>query len=199
MFKDFEIVVSDHSTDNTIKDICDKWSEKLTLVYVINDCGRGIISPNINNAMRFCTGQWIKILFQDDFLFNANSLSLQSKFAYNNIDCKWFMTTFYHSNTGHDFYRLFHPRWNDMIWTGNNTMGCPSGMSIINNNLIYFDENLNWLMDVDYYKRMFEKYGQPKILDRVTVVNRTSPHRLTESISQSVKDTELNILISKYA
>ena len=54
-------------------------------------------------------------------------------------------------------------------------------------------------MDVDYYKRMFEKYGQPKILDRVTVVNRTSTHRLTESISQSVKETELNLLISKYA
>jgi len=148
--------------------------------------------------MRFCTGQWIKILFQDDFLFNANSLSLQSKFAYNNIGCKWFMTTFYHSNTGHDFYRLFHPKWNDMIWTGNNTMGCPSGMTIVNNNLIFFNESLNWLMDVDYYKRMFEKYGQPKILDRVTVVNRTSPHRLTESISQSIKDTELNMLVAKY-
>ena len=109
------------------------------------------------------------------------------------------MTKFYHSNDGKTVYRLYHPKWNDMIWTGNNTMGCPSGMTIINNNLIYFDEDLNWLMDVDYYKRMFEKYGRPTILDRVTVVNRTSEHRLTESISQSVKDTELNMLVNKYA
>jgi hypothetical protein len=108
------------------------------------------------------------------------------------------MTTFYHSNTGHDFYRLFHPKWNDMIWTGNNTMGCPSGMTIVNNNLIFFNESLNWLMDVDYYKRMFDRHGQPKILDQVTVVNRTSPHRLTESISQSIKDKEVNMLVAKY-
>jgi len=192
-------VISDHSIDNTIKDICDKWSEKLTLVYVVNDRGRGVISPNINNAMRLCTGQWIKILFQDDYLYDENSLQIQANLLKSQPSTIWLMTKFYHSNDGKTVYRLYHPKWNDMIWTGNNTMGCPSGMTIINNNLIYFDEDLNWLMDVDYYKRMFEKYGRPTILDRVTVVNRTSEHRLTESISQSVKDTELNMLVNKYA
>ena len=192
-------MISDHSIDNTIKDICDKWSEKLTLVYVVNDRGRGVISPNINNAMRLCTGQWIKILFQDDYLYDENSLQIQANLLKSQPSTIWLMTKFYHSNDGKTVYRLYHPKWNDMIWTGNNTMGCPSGMTIINNNLIYFDEDLNWLMDVDYYKRMFEKYGRPTILDRVTVVNRTSEHRLTESISQSVKDTELNMLVNKYA
>ena len=192
-------MISDHSIDTTIKDMCDKWSEKLTLVYAVNDRGRGVISPNINNAMRLCTGQWIKILFQDDYLYDENSLQIQADLLKSEPSTIWLMTKFYHSNDGKTVYRLYHPKWNDMIWTGNNTMGCPSGMTIINNNLIYFDEDLNWLMDVDYYKRMFDKYGRPTILDRVTVVNRTSEHRLTESISQSVKDTELNMLVNKYA
>lgn len=192
-------MISDHSIDTTIKDICDKWSEKLTLVYAVNDRGRGVISPNINNAMRLCTGQWIKILFQDDYLYDENSLQIQADLLKSEPSTIWLMTKFYHSNDGKAVYRLYHPKWNDMIWTGNNTMGCPSGMTIINNDLIFFDESLNWLMDVDYYKRMFEKYGRPTILDRVTVVNRTSEHRLTESISQSVKDTELNMLVNKYA
>ena len=133
-------MISDHSIDNTIKDICDKWSEKLTLVYVVNDRGRGVISPNINNAMRLCTGQWIKILFQDDYLYDENSLQIQANLLKSQPSTIWLMTKFYHSNDGKTVYRLYHPKWNDMIWTGNNTMGCPSGMTIINNNpkIIFF-------------------------------------------------------------
>ena len=72
-FSDFEISVSDHSVDNTIKDICDKWSSKLKINHSFNDRGRGVISPNINESLKKCQGQWIKILFQDDFIYDENS------------------------------------------------------------------------------------------------------------------------------
>ena len=52
-----------------------------------------------------------------------------------------------------------------MIWTGNNTMGCPTGMTIKNKNLLFFDEEINWLMDVDYYKRMFDLHGERGAID----------------------------------
>ena len=70
-YKDFEVVISDHSVDNTIKDVCDKWKDRLNIRHSFNDRGRGVISPNINEAMKNCKGQWIKILFQDDFLFDV--------------------------------------------------------------------------------------------------------------------------------
>ena len=198
-FKDFEVVISDHSTDNTILDIIKKWEDKLQIKYEKNEKGRGVISPNINNAMSLCSGEWIKVLFQDDFLFDKKSLETQYKFIKNsNNEIKWFMTKFYHSNDGVTFYRLYHPIWNDKIWTGNNTMGCPSGMTMKNNNLIYFDNELNWLMDCDYYYRMFLKYGQPYILDKITVVNRTWGSRLTDTTPQSLKDKEFNMLKQKY-
>jgi hypothetical protein len=85
------------------------------------------------------------------------------------------------------------------MWTGNNTMGCPSGMTIKNKNLLFFDEGLNWLMDVDYYKRMFDLHGEPSILEEITVVNRTWGERLTDTIPQSLKDKEFNMLKLKYA
>ena len=109
------------------------------------------------------------------------------------------MTKFYHSNDGKSFYRLYNPRWNNMIWTGNNTMGCPTGMTIKNKNLLFFDEEINWLMDVDYYKRMFDLHGEPTILDEITVVNRTWGNRLTDTIPQSLKDKEFEMLKLKYA
>jgi dTDP-4-dehydrorhamnose reductase len=198
-FKNFEVVISDHSIDDTIYDTIKKWEDKLDIEFVKNDKGRGIISPNINNAMSLCKGEWIKVLFQDDFLYDEHSLDIQYNFIKNSEEnINWLMSKFYHSNDGKTFYRLYSPVWNTMIWTGLNTMGCPSGMTIKNNDLIYFDNELNWLMDCDYYQKMFLKYGQPYILNEVTVVNRTWGNRLTDTTPQSLKDKELEMLTKRY-
>ena len=53
-----------------------------------------------------CSGKYIKVLFQDDFLYNEKSLEIQYNFIKNNRDVEWFMTKFYHSNDGITFYRL---------------------------------------------------------------------------------------------
>ena len=198
-FKDFEIVISDHSTDDTILDVVKKWGVILNIQYFRNENGRGVISPNINNAMLNCSGKYIKVLFQDDFLTDSKSLAIQRNFIKNNEDVEWFMTKFCHSNSGYDFYRIYDPVWNDKIWTGNNTMGCPSGMTLKNEDLIFFDEGLNWLMDVDYYKKMSLKHGPPKILNIITAVNRTWGARLTDTIPQSLKDKEFKMLSQRYA
>ena len=197
-YKNLEIVISDHSVDNTIEDLCVHWSEKLNIKYFRNEIGRGIISPNINFAIKNCIGNYIKILFQDDFLFDENSMEKQKKFIESNKP-NWFFSQFYHSNTGHDFYRHYIPIWTDDNWTGNNLLGCPSGLTIKNENILLFDENLNWLMDCDYYKRMFIKYGKPLILNEITVVNRTWGNRLTDTIQVDLKVKEFNILREKYA
>jgi glycosyltransferase involved in cell wall biosynthesis len=185
-FKDFEVIISDHSTDDTILAIFNKWSDRLNIKYFRNENGRGIISPNINNAMRQCTGKWIKVLFQDDFLFDENALKIQYQFINFNSEIKWLMTAFHHSNDGVTYYNAFIPRWNNLIWTGYNTMGCPSGLTMKNESLIFFDEGLNWLMDVDYYKQLFDRYGEPKILNDFTVVNRTWGNRLTDKEEKMV-------------
>jgi hypothetical protein len=198
-FKNFEIVISDHSTDDTIKDICDKWKEKLNIIHFFNENGRGVISPNINESMKNCKGQWIKILFQDDFLFDENSLQKQHDYILQNQNLKWFFTQFYHSNNGINFYRHYFPQWNSTVWSGNNTLGCPSGLTLKNNDLIFFDENLNWLMDCDFYQRMFLKYGEPSVLNEITVVNRTWGNRLTDTISEQQKYNEFLIVSKKYA
>lgn len=197
-FKDFEVVISDHSIDNTISDLIEKWASVLKIKYLRNENGRGIISPNINNSMCNCNGKWIKVLFQDDFMYDDDSLLNQYHFIIENKNMKWFMTKFFHSNDGKTYYRLYYPVWNDKIWSGNNTMGCPSGLTLLNEDLLYFDEGLNWLMDCDYYYSLFLKYGEPKILDKITTVNRTWGNRLTDTIPYELKLKEENIVNGKY-
>ena len=40
-FKDFEVIISDHSIDDTIKEVYNEWSDTLNMVYVVNENGRG--------------------------------------------------------------------------------------------------------------------------------------------------------------
>ena len=97
-----------------------------------------------------------------------------------------------------DFYKLYTPTWVDHQWRGHNLMGCPSGLTVKNKDLLFFDEGLNWYMDIDYYQKLYLKYGKPYILDEITVVNRTWGARLTDTIPQSLKDNELKIMIERY-
>ena len=200
-FKDFEVIISDHSIDNTILKVFEKYlnNSTLNITYIKNEKGRGIISPNLNNAMKYCTAEWIKILFQDDFLYNKNALHIQHNILKDNDKIKWLITTFIHSNDGVNFYRLYHPKLSDNIWTGNNTLGNPSNLTIKNKDLIFFDERLNWLVDCEYYYRLFLKHGEPTIINEITVVNRTHGKGLTDTTPQSLKDKELTMLIEIYA
>jgi glycosyltransferase involved in cell wall biosynthesis len=195
-FTDFEIVISDHSVDDTIFEVLKKYP---TIKYVKCEHGRGVISPNLNNAIKNCSGKWIKILFQDDFLMDEDALLTQYDVLDSVSDVKWLVTSFMHSNDGINYYRPYLPKYSEDIWTGNNTLGNPSNLTIKNEDLIYFDEELNWLVDCEYYYRLFLKFGKPTILTSFTVVNRTHGGGLTDSTPQRIKNKELNMLIRKYA
>jgi hypothetical protein len=197
-FKDYEIVISDHSIDNSIKNVCDKWSDKLPIVYILNDKGRGIISPNLNVCLQKSTGKWIKILFQDDFLYDDKSLEITYDYIIKNPTCKWIASYTYVTSDGINIERSFQPRWVDNIWSGNNTIGSPTNITMLNDDVILFDVNLNWLMDVDYYMKMKNKFGDINILDRYTIVNRTSPERLSNNITEKDKNIEIQILKNIY-
>ena len=198
-FKDFEVVISDHSQDDTIKNVCDSWSSMLNIRYLRNEIGRGVISPNLNNAIKNCQGEWIKILFQDDYLFNSNSLLNLNNFIVNNPDSVWIASSFWHTNDGKNLHTRLRPQWPDKpIWLGFNSIGCPSVLTIKNKDVIYFDETLNWLMDCEYYKRMFDLYGTPTFHDQDTIINRIVIDRLSNTISEKQKIDEVERMRSLY-
>jgi glycosyltransferase involved in cell wall biosynthesis len=197
-FKDFEIVVSDHSSNDEIQKTCENFQDVLNIKYLKNIVNVGSSSANINNCILNSSGKLIKILFQDDFLYDNNSLFN----TINNFDLKkdkWLVSRSEHSNDGFTFYRDFKPYYNENIHLGINTISSPSVLTILNENPFLFDENLICLMDCDYYKRCFEKFGEPKILDVITVVNRTGNHQVSNTIVNSnLMSKELDYVKTKF-
>jgi glycosyltransferase involved in cell wall biosynthesis len=197
-FADFDVVVSDHSRTTDIRDVCDSFSGRIDVSYVQNHEMLGNSAANLNNAIRRATGRLVKILFQDDFLFSETSLE-QTAEAFDVSHDRWLVSACEHSSDGRTFYRPFYPTYNDKIHLGKNTISSPSVVTVSNDHPLLFDENLLWLMDCDYYRRCHDAFGDPKILNAITVVNRTGDHQVTQTLAtQALRDRELDYVRRKY-
>ncbi|MFZ4499964.1 MAG: glycosyltransferase family 2 protein [Minisyncoccia bacterium] len=198
-FKDFDIVISDHSKDDSIKNLCEEYSPILTIHYYRNDENRGSSSANINNAIRHATGGLIKILFQDDFLFHERALEE----IVEHFDIQkdhWLLTGCTHSCDGVHFFNPLFPKVNSIssLWI-KTVYSSPSTLTIKNTAPLLFDESLLWLMDSDYYRRYHDTFGEPKILKTINVVNRVGAHQITNSLAtENIKRDEYVRVLKKH-
>lgn len=197
-FKDFEVVVSDHSKNTDIEELCVRWNKVMPIKYYRNENGRGKIAPNLNNAIRKSDGQYIKILFQDDFLYDVDSLEAVYEAIMKNKDSHWFVTSCVHTDDGVTMYNRMTPHYHDRIYAGVNTISCPTVLTIKNEDPLLFDESLNWLVDCVYYKELHSKYGLPVVVDHVCAVNRNAEVRTTNMMTDSQKQEEINRVIERY-
>jgi len=198
-FTDFEVVISDHSEDDDIENLCNSWSSMMNIKYFRNSNGRGKIAPNMNNAIENSRGLFIKMLFQDDFLYDTDSLQIIADSIAENQDKGWFITACVHTDDRVTMYDRMTPYYHDRIYAGVNTISCPSVLTIRNEyTKPKFDETLNWLVDVDYYKRLHTLYGDPVVIDIVCAVNRNAEVRTTNMMTEKQKQEEISRVIRRY-
>lgn len=197
-FKDFEVIISDHSKTDLIKDLCSEYKGKLTINYYRNPKNIGSSSANINNAIKKAEGKLIKILFQDDFL-NSNRSLEEIIQCFDLTKDNWLITACENFEDGATLHKPFYPRYNHKIHLGNNTISSPSVLTIRNDHPLLFDENLIWLMDCDYYKRCFNMFGGPRILNKINVVNRIGAHQVTHTLANELlRKNEYIYILLKY-
>jgi glycosyltransferase involved in cell wall biosynthesis len=189
-FKDVEIVVSDNCIDPAIRNKCEEFTN-LNIVYFNNAHTKGNSPANLNNAISLCSGEIIKVMFQDDFFYDDEALE---KIYYNlsgDPVKQWLVCGTNHTQDhGNTFFWDFYPRNNDNLINGVNTISSPSVLAFKKNTDVSFDENLVYLMDTDFYCAMFHRYGDPIYYDDVLVSNRMHEN----SISHNIKNKEEMIL-----
>lgn len=197
-YKELEVVVSDHSFDNEIKDLCLKFSDKIKIIYIKNLEKRGSSSANLNNAIKNCSGEIIKILMQDEYLLKNDVLEKIVKFFKENDNAHWLI-----NSCAFGFYpdiekgRMI-PFYSNKIIQSVNTIGSPSNLTIKNKQVEFFDENLIWVMDCDYYVRLYNKFGNPHIIEECLIYIIQHEKQVTNLISEEIKNKEEKELKKKY-
>lgn len=195
-YKNIEVVVSDQSNDYSIMRVCSKWSDKINIKY-LKEYNRGKSSMNINNALSKANGELVKILFQDDFLYKDDSIEITVN-EHNKHNKNWYISSFVHTKDG-NYIDVKTPEYTKYVYSGENTVGTPSVLTYKNEkDYIKFSDDLIWLMDCEYYKRLFDKYGEPHIIKDVTVAVRIWEGNYSVLISDEIKDDEYKYVISKY-
>jgi glycosyltransferase involved in cell wall biosynthesis len=197
-YKDIEIIVSDHSVDDGVKKICDEYSFKLNVVYIKNPIDRGNFSSNLNNSIRNASGEIIKLLMQDDYFMETNTLESIAQ-IFKDPSVNW-AASGCHSGWDNRDYNTLIPRYDDSsISLGINTIGSPSVISIRNKDVQFFDEGLSWVVDLDYYKKMHSVFGEPCILKEYSVFVQRHPNQITNTLADQIKIMEELELRRRYA
>jgi glycosyltransferase involved in cell wall biosynthesis len=185
-FKEFEVIVTDHSEKEYLKTKTEEYSEFFDIRYYHNTVNRGNSPSNLNTAISYCEGEIIKPMFQDDFFYDDEALE---KIYYNLAGGKnsWLLCGTNHTqDNGHNFVWNLFPRFNERLLDGVNTISSPSVMAFKKSVDLKFDENLIYLMDIDFYYGMRQKYGEPIYYDDILVTNRIHP----DSISSTLQNKE---------
>lgn len=175
-FRDYEIVISDHSKNEYIYEY--QKNLDLNIRYIKNWTNYGNGVSNLNAALTKAKGELIKIMFQDDLMFSDQCLQkINDRFE--NVNTNWLVCGCNHTRDGVNFERPMIPSWNDQIQYGNNTISSPSVLTFRNKNINLFDENLVMLMDVEYYYQLYLRYGLPEILPECLISNRQHPNQIS--------------------
>lgn len=156
---------------------------------------KGTMGENHNQAIEESTGDIVKLLQMDDYLL-PSALTGTIKAFEDNPDKSWLITANLHFDGELTSYPHY-PEWNDKIYTGRNTLGSVSTLAIRKDTLLFNDE-LQWMIDVDLYWRLYQNYGPPILLLEPTVVVSWHPGQQTNLLTEEEKQKEYQIMINKY-
>lgn len=195
-FKNFNIIISDHSVNDEIEHFVDSYKKIFEIIYIRNINNRGNGPANTNVTLKHADGEIIKIMFQDDFFVNNHALEIIHK-SFEDKNCKWVVNGCNHTNDGISFNREMIPSWNDQILYGINTISSPSVLSFRNSELSFFDENLTMLMDCEYYYQLYLKYNKPTIIEDILISNRMHSNQISSRYNQDINE-EINYIKNKY-
>lgn len=169
-FRDFEVIVTDDSPDESVKLLCDTYTSRIPLRYHRNLAALGT-PKNWNEGIRMATGKWIKLMHDDDWFSTSTALQHFADIA-NSTGDNVFIFSAYNNMIGsvlQKTVRLSKFRMNAMLkdpvsLLSKNCIGPPSVTMHRNDKKLWYDKSLRWLVDMDFYIRYLQ-LSKPVYID----------------------------------
>ncbi len=203
-FRDFEVIVSDDSTTQDVKDLLDNYGD-LGIRYIHNSPSKG--SPeNWNHAISLAKGTWIKLMHHDDYFTDSGALldflhfsNLHPSADY--IFCNTKLSRLENGNLIVSDYTvdqaiLNHIKNHSAYLFPKNIMGSPSIGFHRKTMNVDFDKKLQWLVDVEYFIQILRKFNVFHI-NKPLVATIISKEQLSHRMSYN-PDFELYELVYCY-
>jgi glycosyltransferase involved in cell wall biosynthesis len=184
-FKDFEVIVTDDSPGNDAQELCISYKNTLPLMYFRNNQPFGT-PENWNEAIRKATGQWIKLMHDDDWFSSEDSLQFFACSIRTNPQASFIFSAYRNIYLDEDkqedvfipFFSYQLLKKNPVTLLSTNIIGPPSVVLHRNDNKFFYDKQLKWLVDIDFYIRYLQT-GKPVCINRAIIHVGMSSQQVT--------------------
>lgn len=186
-YKDYEVIITDDSPDDCIREIIKEFPAFEKLSYYKNEKRKG--SPgNWNEAIDHAKGEYIKILHHDDWFFDKNSLNNFVELLERNRDADFAFSSSQEYGPDRTFRYSYSPtkeqinklkRYPFSLFFGN-FIGCPSATIYRRKINKLFDPKLKYTVDLDFYIRVLKENPHFTYCPEPLIcVTEDAPHQVT--------------------
>jgi glycosyltransferase involved in cell wall biosynthesis len=184
-YKNVEVIISDDTPDESIKNVAEQFTGKLFIKYFKND--PALRSPsNWNNALDKAVGKYSMLLHHDDWLADKNTLKefIEVLQHDEHIDFVFSRNTAIYESGNSTILQTFPSIIRTMKKKPNhllrsNVIGPPSNVVLKTSINVRYDTNFIWLVDVDYYVRLLKHTCAYKYIDKHLVSIGLHPEQTT--------------------
>lgn len=205
-FTGFEVIVSDDSDDDSVKLLLSQYQGKFPLRYFKNDKPLGT-PANWNHCISKATGTWIKLIHDDDWLADENSLQHFYNATLQDPGCSFFFSAYNNIYENSGVHEPVHISiiGRILLWLDplnlfkKNYIGNPSCILIRRDVHLYYDADFKWVVDFEYYIRVLDKLKKYNYLDKA-LVNVGLHNEQVTAVSFRIPDVEIpenHLLINK--
>ncbi len=204
-FRDFEVVVSDDSNDDTVAAFLQQYKAVMPVVYHKNEKALGT-PANWNKAISIASGEWIKLMHDDDWFATgqalqqfANATQQNKQFifcTYNSYDLQTGKTEAMGASAAQLQQVLQQPL---RLFAGN-VIGPPS-VTLVHHSIIQqYDERMKWMVDFDFYIRVLLSTHNACLIPEKLVCIGVSSEQVTTSTFRNprVELPEAWLMLEKY-
>jgi glycosyltransferase involved in cell wall biosynthesis len=158
-YTSFEVLITDDGSDINIKNLCLSYTHCISIFYFKNYNSLGT-PENWNQAIRKARGKWIKLMHDDDWFANRESLGVFAEAAQNNphgLIVSYYYNVYFRQNkemiVHPEKWRILQVNRQPFVLIAKNCIGPPSVMMHRNDGLCFYDNKTKWVVDIDFYMR----------------------------------------------
>jgi glycosyltransferase involved in cell wall biosynthesis len=187
----FEILLSDDSGSRELLELVQEYNLAGIELILVDPPKTAGLGPNLNNCISHARNNYVKILFQDDFLSNSYSLLIMG-FRLWVSKRKWLATATIHLRQDTGLYvNRFRPKKSSRLLFGRNSISSPSVILFKREFFLPFLGEMKYLIDCEWYLRMSHHFGLPVFFNHVCVINRLHKNQATHRFNELLESESL--------
>ena len=174
-YKNFEVVITDDSPDNSIEELLRKNKSIANVRYFKNKTALGT-PENWNEAIRNANGAWIKLMHDDDWFANENSLQEFYEATLKYPNCSFIFSAYNNVADNKKPQPVFlNPigkyllQQNPLNIFKRQYVGNPSCTLIKKEVELLYDNQFKWVVDFEYYIRCLQKVKTFYYIDKALI------------------------------